>query len=149
MKKFYELLDTRFPLPITVVLTPISDTPPHVELIINGTGVYAGRPTNATHIDHRVFSDENISIELIISGKIYNMDSTSAVVLESLRMDGVETVPYLSRHAVYQTDQAWGVYDKPTSHLGWNGRWRFDVGKPFFHIKHEIKNHGWLLTPNN
>ena len=149
MKKFYELLDTRFPLRATVVLKPITEMPPMINLKINGRQVYEGHPKTETKIEHEIFNNENVRIELMISDKKYTDNRDSAVLLDSLVIDGVEMSTHASLNAVYQTDQAWGVYKGVTTHFGWNGTWIFDPGKPFYHVKHEIKNYGWLLSPAN
>ena len=82
-----------------------------------------------------------ILIEIKISGKDYNNDSESAIIVDKLTIDGFVIEPHL---AVYTNDHN---YTDPTNHLGFNGTWKVDINKPFYQWKHEVLNRGWLLSP--
>jgi hypothetical protein len=147
MKKFYELLDTKFQLPVFLKLTPLTEKSPHVEVRLNNHRMYAGNPITEVAIHHYISSRDFIKLTFTITGKNYTEDNTSAIIFQALTVDGVDLKPHVTQRAEYKTDQDWGVYDKPTDHFGWNGTWYFESNKPFFHLKHEIKNYGWMLTP--
>jgi len=147
MKKFYDLLDTRYSLPLLVKIAPFTDTTPHVGIEIKGKRLYSGPVTKEIDLTHSIYNDDSIDLKITISGKDYNKDQESALMFKTMIIDQVDVTSYVIQNAVYKTDMPWETYDKPTNHLGWNGQWSFASDKPFFHIKHDIKNYGWLLVP--
>jgi hypothetical protein len=147
MKKFYELLDTRYSLPVSIKIAPFGGTTPHVDVEIKGKRLHRGRLTTEIDVNHNIYTTDMIDLKITIAGKDYNKENESAALFKTMIIDDVDVTSYVTRNAIYKTDMPWGVYDRPTDHLGWNGVWSFISQKPFFHIKHEIKNYGWLLMP--
>ena len=87
---------------------------------------------------------EPIKITITLYGKNYLEDSSSALVIDSLCLDGFDIVPNWTQLASYNNDKN---DNQPTNHLGFNGHWTLDIDQPFYLWKHSITGQGWLFQP--
>jgi hypothetical protein len=87
---------------------------------------------------------EPIKVVVTLYGKDYYKDSTSAIIIQSLKFDDFEIVPSWTQLANYSNDQS---NNDPTNYLGFNGHWILDLGQPFYIWQHRITGQGWLLEP--
>lgn len=87
---------------------------------------------------------EPIKVVVTLYGKHYAQDSTSAIIIQSLKFDDFEIVPGWTQLASYSNDRD---NTAPTNYLGFNGHWTLDLDQPFYIWHHRITGQGWLLEP--
>jgi len=145
MKNFSDLLDINQQLTVSVNISPL-----------NGNG----DPKAWIKINDRILFDsvlmfpvtalielpllDPLNIEIGISDKIYNETLETAVVINSVNINGFEIVPAWTNLANYQNDHA---NDASTSYLGFNGVWRLTISESFYRWQHHVTGQGWLLEP--
>jgi hypothetical protein len=88
----------------------------------------------------------SIEIEISMMGKEYSQAQETAVIIESVNIDGFEIVPDWTHLAVYNSER--GVQG-PTSYLGINGSWQLTIDRPFYQWRHRVTGQGWLLEPGS
>lgn len=145
MKNFYELLDTKKQIDIFLKISPWDVTsPPDTKIIINETIYFNGKLFKQTLFTHSVELLENIDIKIELSNKNYKIMSSTAILIESLKIDFFELIPKWTQLANYKNDQD---VNQPTNYLGFNGTWDLKIAEPFYRWKHKITGQGWLLEP--
>ena len=145
MKNFSELLDTDVKITISVSIAPITNNgDPVVWIRINDRTLYHGRLAFPilTQLDIAVL--DPIEIEIGMSHKIYDQNLETAVIINSVCIDGFEIVPNFTHLAQYQNERN---INQPTSYLGFNGYWKLTIPEPFYCWQHCITGQGWLLEP--
>lgn len=85
---------------------------------------------------------EPVTLDIRLQNKIYTTEYETAVIIKSFLIDDILILPKYDYLVNYTNDKN---YTLPTSYLGFNGRFLFDTGKPFYHWYHEINGRGWLL----
>jgi hypothetical protein len=85
-----------------------------------------------------------IKIEIGMSNKKYNQNLETAVIIDSVCIDGFEITPNYTHLANYQNERN---IDNPTSYLGFNGVWKLTIPEPFYRWQHRVTGQGWLLEP--
>jgi hypothetical protein len=145
MKNFSDLLDTDQQITVSVNISPLSAN---------------GDPTAWIKINDCILFDsvlmfpvtalielpllDPLRIEIGISNKNYNEKLETAVVINSVNINGFEIVPAWTNLASYQNDHA---NNAPTSYLGFNGTWVLEIPEPFYRWQHHVTGQGCLLEP--
>jgi hypothetical protein len=147
MKTFYDLLDTDQSSEIDVVIGVSSIThngTPCCVVSVNDRICYQGHLDQPVEITQRFRLLEPLRIKIEMSEKRYSLTAETAILIDRLSIDGFDIVPDYVHLARYENDQD---QDTPTSYLGCNGIWYFDIDRPFYQWKHQNTGQGWLLTP--
>ncbi len=145
MKNFLELLATNLSIDIELVLRPVIDNgAPHVEVVIDGKQIYSHVMLKSTVFRVSTLLLNPVDISITMSGKQYCAKQETAVVIESLKVDGFDLVPRYLDQVQYAHDQGQGPAG---AYIGFNGHWQLKHKIPFYQWKHTATGQGWLLTP--
>ncbi len=145
MKNFSELLDTDVKITVSVSVAPITDNgDPRAWIRINDRTLYHNRLAFPILAQIDVDLLDPIEIEIGMSDKIYDQNLETAVVIDSVCIDGFEIIPNFTHLAQYQNERN---IDQPTSYLGFNGSWKLTIPEPFYRWQHRVSGQGWLLEP--
>lgn len=145
MNNFSELLAIDPYLHVCIRLHAVAEaSPPTVSVFVNGQeelfDTLSGSALILTHIP----CDQPFSVEIGMSGKVYQAELETAIVIDSVKIDEHELIPEFNHLASYVNDHDQNV---PASYLGWNGRWTLKSDRPFYQWFHEHTGQGWLLQP--
>lgn len=145
MKNFLELLATDPKIDIEIRLSVIKENgAPHCVVKVNDSVLYHGHQDHDLVLSSQVSVTDTIEIVVTMDGKQYSGTKETAIILQSISVDGFAIVPNWTHLARYDNDQG---HDQPTSYLGFNGTWRFAIDQPFHVWKHHVTGQGWLLEP--
>jgi hypothetical protein len=145
MKNFSDLLAIDPRLPVTMILSPITDNgAPRVVVTINERILYDRVMYQTETLVAEVALLQPIDIRICMTDKIYCAEKETAVIIQSISIDGFEIVPGWTHLATYDNDHQ---RSDPTAYLGFNGCWRLPVDRPFYNWHHQITGLGWLLEP--
>ena len=145
MKNFSELLDTDMSVAIAISIEPVTaNGDPVAWIIVNGQTVYRNRLSFAVSVAIDIPLLDPIDIEIGMSDKAYDEHAETAVIIQSVCIDGFEIIPNYTQWARYQNERD---FDSPTSYLGFNGSWHLSTEEPFYRWHHRITGQGWLLEP--
>jgi hypothetical protein len=145
MNNFYALLATDTVLQIKISLNVIHDNGfPMIVLRVNDFVVPYDVVTDLIEQEFKLPMTDAVSIEISMSDKKYSQDKETAVIINSVNIDGFEIVPGWTHLACYDTDRG---QSGPTSYLGFNGKWSLQIKEPFYRWQHRITGQGWLLEP--
>ena len=142
MKKFSDLLATDLHLDLVLTAEPVGI--PDVEIWANQQLIYQGQLLESFTVSTQLPLLSEISVSVKLKNKVYSLESETAVVVTKLSIDGFDLVPHFTHLAQYTNDHD---FKDPTSYVGFNGEWKFEVSKPFYQWQHEITGQGWLLQP--
>ena len=142
MKNFLDLLATDLHLDLMLMAEPVGR--PDVEIWINQQLMYQGQLSEPIAVSTQLPLLPGFLFVIKLKNKVYSSESETAMVLTKLCIDGVDIIPSFTHLAQYSNDHA---YTEPTSYLGFNGEWKFEVTKPFYQWQHEITSQGWLFQP--
>ena len=143
MKNFSNLLDTDHTITVSIGLSVLGN-PLGLEAKINDIVLHSGALTNNVNLVGQIKLLEPLVISLDVSGKDYNSDSESAILIQHLCIDGFEILPKWTQYATYVNDHN---FQDPTTHLGFNGVWKLDTRQSFYRWRHVTLGNGWLLSP--
>lgn len=144
MKNFYDQQDIN-QLNISIALAPLVDKDfPNTLLKINTDVLYEGVLKEKTVLKQSWPLLNSFKITLELKNKNYKSSSKTAVLIEHLKIDHFDIVPYWTQLASYSNDSN---DNQPTNHLGFNGVWSLEVPEPFYRWQHKITGQGWLLEP--
>ena len=87
---------------------------------------------------------DSIKLEILMSDKEYDAEKETAIIIKTLKIDGIEIIPQYNHLIDYQNDHN---INTKTNYLGYNGKWTLDIDRPFYQWYHQISGQGWLLTP--
>lgn len=144
MKNFSDLLATDLHLDLALAAEPIGI--PDVEIYINQTLLYQGQLLEPMTISQQLPLLSGFVVVVKLKNKVYSSDSETAVNLTRLSVDNFDLIPQWSHLARYTNDHD---FTEPTSYVGFNGEWKFEVTKPFYQWQHEATGQGWLFHPVN
>lgn len=138
MKRYSDLLDIDTQLNLKLELEPIG-TPDisvsvddhHQDYILSDNKI----------IDYKIDLLTPFSVIIELQNKQYSLDRETAVIIR-LSVDDIDIIPNYDYLAEYDNDHD---YHKPTSHLGFNGKWTLTVDRPFYHWLHLHSGQGWLF----
>jgi hypothetical protein len=145
MKNFSELLDTDLRIDIKISLSVISDNGyPRCKVSVNDLTQYNDSMFESLAVESTVRLLDPIRIVIEMSGKNHSREKETAIVIDSVTIDGFEILPNWTHLAQYENERC---IDSPTSYLGFNGVWSLQINEPFYHWRHRITGQGWLLSP--
>jgi hypothetical protein len=146
MNNYLDQLDIKHhPLTIQLTLSGVVDNGvPGTVVRINNKVQYSGAVDDTITVCSTVPLLAPISVAITLDNKIYSDRSETAIVIESLTIDGVDMVPRYTDCISYCNDQ-----QKPIQafYLGYNGVWSFNINEPFYRWWHRASGQGWLLEP--
>jgi hypothetical protein len=132
-------------LPIQMTLSGIIDNGiPSTVVRINNAVCYSGEVHAPITVCGTVPLLAPIRITISLDNKIYSEQAETAIVIDSLTIDGVDMVPHHASCISYRNDQQQQVQ---TFYLGFNGVWTFNINEPFYCWWHRASGQGWLLDP--
>ena len=145
MNNFSDLLDTKQQLNLTIKLGVIADNGcPGVSLRVNDNVVEYLQLSSSVEHSYDLPIMDVIEIEIAMINKEYSVDQETAVLIDSINIDGFEIVPAWTHLAQYDSERG---PQGPTSYLGINGSWKLKIDRPFYQWRHKITGQGWLLEP--
>ena len=146
MKTFSDLLAIDHKIILCVALEPVSNNGcPEFWITVNDKIIEQGTLTHSITKHCEIDLLDPIELKIGMKHKKYSADRETAVIIESINIDGFEIVPDWTHLAIYQNDHDNG---SPTSYLGFNGTWRLDIPEPFYRWRHRVTGQGWLLEPS-
>ena len=146
MKKFLDLLAIDHKIDFSVSLEPVSHNGhPEFWVRVNEQMILEGTLTHGVKAQCAIGLLDPMVIEIGMKHKKYSEEKETAVIIQSINIDGFEIVPHWTHLAVYQNDHDHG---SPTSYLGFNGTWRLAIPEPFYRWRHRVTGQGWLLVPS-
>lgn len=146
MNRFSELQAIDQFVNVAVKLTPVCQPhAPVVRVTLNGRQLqYAKQLTTPLELTTLVNLLMPIELEIELFGKQYLSGQETAVVVDSVAIDGFEIVPNYTHLSQYSNDHN---YTRPTNYIGFNGVWRIVINEPFYRWRHRATGQGWLLEP--
>ena len=145
MKNFYELLDIKKKIDISLTIIPMIDTQfPRIKININENCLYNNFVKETITVEHRLELLENLDIKIQLYDQEHNKSKKIAATVKSLLIDLFEIIPQWTHLATYQNGQG---ATQPTDHLEFNSTWNLKINEPFYRWKHRITGQGWLLEP--
>lgn len=145
MKNFSDLPDTDPDITVTLKVSVISDNgSPGALIRVNQDVIEYLQLTHSVEHCFDVALNEPIEIEIALIDKQYSQDRETAILIDSISIDGFEIVPAWTHLAEYQSERG---PQGPTSYLGINGSWKLKIDRPFYQWRHHITGQGWLLEP--
>lgn len=117
---------------------------PTVIVIINNRALFEGTMSQPTSISASIKLTELLDISISMQDKQYSANCETAVLINSLSVDGIELAHKYSHVAVYENDHQ---NNNPTAYLGFNGTWKFQLDQPFYRWLHQVTGQGWLIDP--
>jgi hypothetical protein len=145
MNNFLDLLATRQQLNLTIKLGVISHNGcPGASLRVNNDVIEYLQLDSAVEHSFELAVVDPIEIAISMSNKQYSEHAETAVLIQSINIDGFEIVPQWTHLANYNSERG---SQGPTSYLGVNGTWTLTIDRPFYQWKHLITGQGWLLEP--
>lgn len=144
MKNFYDLPDIE-PVELIIELGSISDCgAPWATVELNNQTVYDTYVAGHARIRHKISLLDPVDIAITMSRKFYNQHLETALLINSIAIDGVELMPKWCHLANYTNDHQ---NNNPTTYMGFNGTWQFSIDRPFYQWLHTATGQGWLLSP--
>jgi hypothetical protein len=145
MKNFLELLDTRHHIDICIEMSPVFDIQePVIQASVNSTVLFNGTVHAPMIFNYTSALTDCLCIEFQLRDKKYSAEHETAVIIQSINIDGIELIPKHVNKSVYINDHD---HTQPTNYMGFNGVWRLDIDRPFYQWLHVATAQGWLLEP--
>ena len=145
MKTFSDLLVIDHKIDLYVGLKPVTHNGcPEFWISVNDKIMAQGSLTQILKEHYQFDLLDAIKLEIGMKHKKYSAEKETAVIIQSINIDGFELIPDWTHLAVYQNDHDDG---SPTSYMGFNGTWRLDLTEPFYRWRHRVTGQGWLLEP--
>jgi len=146
MKTFYDLQDIETTVKIKIALSAIVDNgAAHAKIICNNRILHNAPITDNVVINDSVNLLDTINLTVIISNKVYSSQQETAVVVDSVYVDGFEIIPRYNHCTEYINDHNQQI---TTNYLGYNGTWSLHIELPFYQWLHQQTGQGWLLQPH-
>ena len=140
MKTYSDLQDIDTRLNLVIELAPVGI--PTAKIIVNNKQYDYPQLTSPIIIDEYLPLMALINIDIILSDKHYTTEYETAVIIRRLSIDNIELIPEYDYLANYINDHN---NTNPTSYLGFNGKWRLTIDRPFYHWLHRHSGQGWLI----
>lgn len=141
MKTYSDLLAIDPKLTCRLTLQPVGN--PEVGVLIGKKTFGGGKLYKSVTIDTQLELLDTFFVEVELKNKIYNSNSETAVIIETLQIDGIDLVPRFDYLAQYRNDHH---NNNPTNYLGFNGKWTLTFDRPFYQWLHQATGQGWLLS---
>jgi hypothetical protein len=140
MKTYSDLQDIDTGLNLVIELEPVGN--PTARVIINNKEYDYPQLSRSIIINDYLPLMDNINIDIIMSNKHYTLEYETAVIIKQLSIDNIDLIPRYDYLADYVNDHD---NTDPTSYLGFNGKWRLTIDRPFYHWLHQHSGQGWLI----
>jgi hypothetical protein len=134
MKNYLEVLATKPVLIFDLQIKTIGN--PNFDIIINE------KCHTQSHLRLELDLLQPIHLQIELRNKIYSSVQETAVIIQSLIIDGIDILPKYDYLGNYINDKN---INQPSSYIGYNGTWTFTIDRPFYLWLHKIENQGWLL----
>jgi hypothetical protein len=145
MKNFSDLPDTDPAIAVVIKLSVVSDNGfPGALIRVNQDVIEYLQLTQSVEHHFEVELNQPIEIEIALIDKQYSQDQETAILINSVSIDGFEIVPGWTHLAIYDSERG---LQGPTSYLGINGSWKLSIDRPFYQWRHDVTGQGWLLEP--
>jgi len=146
MKNFYDLLDTDNTINVEIALSAIVDNGvPHAKVICNNIILFDSTLQNSVKLNIKLHVLDLVNLSVTMSNKVYNSALETAVLIDSISIDGIEVIPKFSYCSTYDNDHKQDIF---THYLGYNGTWSLNMDLPFYQWLHRQTAQGWLLQPH-
>ena len=133
------------PIVVSIGIRPISENgSPWTCVTVNHQLLKHGILTHEITRTVEVSLLDSIEISIEMQDKSYSQQKETAIIIDSVCIDGFEIIPKYTHLAVYENEKH---IAHPTSYLGYNGVWRFKIPEPFYRWRHRVTGQGWLLEP--
>jgi hypothetical protein len=142
MKNFSDLLATDPQLDLELAAEPVGI--PDVEIWVNQNLIYQGQVLEPITVSTKLPLLAGFSVMVKLKNKVYTSESETAIVLTRFSVDGFDLVPQFTHLARYNNDHD---FKDPTSYIGFNGEWKFEIDRPFYQWRHVNTGQGWLFQP--
>lgn len=144
MKTFSDILDINPDINVEINIETIEDNGyPNFEVKLNHQNIIIDQQKNIG-IKKTVSVFDPIRIEIVLKDKKYSSTKETAILLRSIKIAGIDIVPKFLHLTEYNNDHNQKIH---TTHIGYNGCWSLDTGKPFFEWYHEVSGQGMLIKP--
>lgn len=143
MNQFSDLLDTDIQINVQLRLSAIVDNGVPTALVKYNNKILLNQALDSPiciNWDCGLLDPMRIQVALI--DKIYNDQKETAIIIESLTVDGVELIPKYNNLIAYANDHD---IDTPTNYLGFNGIWELHIPIPFYQWLHNVQGQGLLI----
>lgn len=134
IQHFYNHTDTLLDVKLSLEILGT----PTATVVVNGIA------HTSLFIEQQVELHNDIDIEIQLSNKDYATDNHSAIVINDISVDGFSIIDDFIDIAEYTNDHNWC---EPTTHIGFNGKWKLHIPGPFYITKHHQTGQGWLIYP--
>ena len=146
MKNFYDLLDTDNTINVEIALSAIVDNGvPHAKVICNNIILFDSTLQNSVKLNIKLHVLDLVNLSVTMSNKVYNSALETAVLIDSISIDGIEVIPKFSYCSTSDNDHKQDII---TNYLGFNGTWSLNMDLPFYQWLHQQTGQGWLLQPH-
>jgi len=98
----------------------------------------------ATCVNYKANILDPINIVISMSNKQYNSLRETAIIVDSIVIDGIEIIPKFNHLVQYTNEKQESVF---SNYMGFNGSWTLDINQPFYRWYHWHNSNGWLLFP--
>jgi hypothetical protein len=139
MKNYSDLQDIDTRLKLSIKLKPVNQ--PNIWVRVNHDLIGYTGLSDSIQLDYQIGLLDNIDIVIELYNKDYNTDET-AVIIDNITVDNINIIPKYDYLADYVNDHN---FKNPTNYLGFNGKWRLTLDRPFYHWLHEHSGQGWLI----
>tara|TARA_Y100000389_G_C17437478_1_gene506418 strand:+ start:1421 stop:1894 length:474 start_codon:yes stop_codon:yes gene_type:complete len=145
MKTFYDLLDIDDTIDVEIALSAIVDNGvPHAKVICNNIILFDTTLQNSVKLRLKLHVLDLVNLSITMSNKVYNSEIETALLIDSICIDGIEVIPKFSHCSTYENDHDQNIV---TQYLGFNGTWSLHMDLPFYQWLHQQTAQGWLLEP--
>ena len=146
MKNFYDLLDIDNTINVEITMSAIvNNGVPHAKVICNNIILFDSTVQNSVKLNIKLHVLDLVNLSVTMSNKVYNSALETAVLIDSISIDGIEVIPKFSHCSTYDNDHAQSII---TNYLGYNGTWSLHMDLPFYQWLHQQTGQGWLLQPH-
>lgn len=143
MNRFSDLQATDLYLEIS--LRAITDNgAPWAQVTVNDKVLWRQQVFEDIVLTHRMPLLDPFVISVAMQDKVYNSQKETALIIQSVCVDGFVVIPRFNHHSRYHNERN---QCSPTNYLGFNGVWSLNVPEPFYRWRHRVLDQGWLLEP--
>ena len=145
MKNFLEQQAINYILPVDIKISTVHFNGfPDLIVQLNGSIIHKNTATKQITLKSCISIKSSMSLVVTMFNKKYSASKESAIIIESVTVDGIEIIPCFNHLTEYNTDIGPG---NSTNYLGRNGTWKLTTNAPFYNWLHMHTGQGWLLTP--
>ena len=140
MKTYSDLPDINTRIDVRINLRPVGK--PNIWVRVNHDLIGYTALSDSVQLDYQVGLLDTIDIYIELCNKDYHNIDETAIIIDNITVDNITIIPKYDYLAEYINDHN---NNNPTSYLGFNGKWRLTIDRPFYHWLHEHSGQGWLI----